>query len=204
MIDSRRGHKLRARSGTRSSELPHDYVKMVEEIFATHFDESLQTLKKLGRDASFRCDGGVFPNEILLGVSLVVKDQLAATTLCASTDFDPKASSPTAQDLLAACVDAAASVFAQILDPGKPEQLELVAGESLSALENVPFQWAGVEVNRRTIYLKIDKSNPDLDRQADDWLTKNDPNAAATEAREQAETERLFVTGVPKKKPEIH
>lgn len=202
MIDSRKGHRLRTATGTRSSELPLDYVRMVEEVFATHFDEALQTLRKLGHEASFRCDGAVLPDEVLLGVSLTVKGQLAATTLCASVDFDPKASSPSAQDLLAACVDATASLFAQLLDPKDPAKLERVVGETLSALENVPFQWAGVEVNRRTIHLKMDKSNPDLDRQADDWLAKNDPDTGLAAEREQAEN--LFVTGPRGKKPTRH
>ena len=182
---------------SKSSPLPADFLKMVAEVFNANFDTGLKGLKKLtSSKAAFSASGAMYASEIVLSVSLMIEGQLAATTVYASSDFDPKASSPTVEDLINAGVDAIGSVFAEILKPGKLEQ---VASESLSALENVPFDWAGVDIEKRRIFLKIDKSNPNLEQMADDWLAKHDPNHKKREALEQVETEELFFTG-PKSK----
>src|SRR6185437_7339432 len=95
--------------------LPLDYLKTVTEVFVTHFSEALATLKKLKKKNRFIVSGLIYPDEILLSVSLVEEGVLSATTAHASCDFDPTASQPTAEDLLAACVDALASLFSDLL-----------------------------------------------------------------------------------------
>ncbi len=178
---------------TKFSTLPIDYAKMVNQVFSTNFDESLKMLtKKGGAKASFETHGRIYADEVILGISLLQEGQMAATTIYASSDFDPKASSPTIQDVLAALVDAAGSLYEQILDPKKLDQL---VEQSLSAMENVPFEWTAIQFDRHKIFLKIDKSNPQLDQMAEDWLEKNDPARKSAKDEEQAETEKLFVTG---------
>ena len=110
-------------------------------------------------------------------------------------DFDPKANLPTAQDLLNVCVDAIAGVFQGLLDPKNKERLEQLTSESLSALEDVPFEWTAVDIEKRKVFVRLDKSNPTLDAMADDWLAKNDPEFKKKEDSEHSETEKLFVTG---------
>lgn len=186
----------RKEGSPRSSPLPADYLKMVSEVFSTNFDESLKRISKLtGNEAHFEASGAVFPSEIVLCVTLVQEETLAATSVYASSDFDPKASSPTIQDLLATCVDAIGSVFQPLLTPEKDEILECLMTEPLSALEDVPFEWTTVEVEKRRIYVKIDKANPKLDQMADEWLKSRDPDFTRHEEEEQEETEKLFVTG---------
>src|SRR5262245_46910177 len=158
------------------SPLPVDYLKMVCEVFTTNFDPGLKALRKLTQgDIAFEANGAIYSNELVLAVSLIEQDQIAATTVYASTDYDPKASSPTIQDLLSACVDGVGALFEQILSPDNKERLEQIASESLSSMDNVPFYWTEAKVDRFRIYLKVDKSNPRLDQMADDWLSKNDP-----------------------------
>jgi len=195
----------RKRSPLKSSDLPVDFLKMVGEVFATNFDEGLKAFEKVtgGAASSFKAGGQIFADEIVLTVSLLTENQIAATTAYASIDFDPKASSPTLQDQLAFCVDALGGLFSVLMDPGKPEELEKLANESLSALEDVPYDWTPVDVEKRKVYLKLDKSNPVLEQAADDWLAKNDPDYKKRLKEEQSETEKLFVTG-PKKGDRVH
>ena len=179
----------------KSSPLPVDFLKMVNEVFSTNFDAGLKALSKIKPDPFFQASGLIYSNEIVLAITLAHKDQLAATTLYASCDFDPKASSPTVQDLLGACVDAVGSVYGALLDPAKKDRLEQLADESLSALENVPFEWTPLELDRYKVFVKVDKSNPALDDAAEEFLKKNDPEYQDRLEREHKETEELFVTG---------
>jgi hypothetical protein len=188
----------RKSSTTRPSALPIDYLKMVNEVFSSNFDAGLKIYGEILPHPQFEVQGEIFSDEIVLAVSLTNEGQLAATTVYASVDFDPKASAPTVQDLLGACVDAIATVFSGILSPEHPEIIAEVAEGTLSALENVPFHWTKVEANQRELYVKIDRANLSLDSLTDEWLRKNDPNAKERLKEEQEETEKLFITGKPK------
>lgn len=180
----------------KSSPLPVDFLSMVRDVFTAHFDEGLQAFGQLqGATAHFEAHGAIYPAEILLTVSLVTEGQLAATTVGASVDFDPRASLPTAQDLLNLCVDAASGVFQNLLDAKNPQKLEQLASESLSALEEVPFEWTSVDVEKRKVFVRLDKSNPKLDTMADDWLATHDPELKKQKDEEHQATEGLFVTG---------
>lgn len=181
------------------SELPKDYVKMVNEVLTTNFDEGLQALRKLhSQKVSFSTFGRIDASEITLCVSLLIEGQLAATTVHASCNYDPKASSPTVQDLLGACVDAVGSLFGQLLDPKDEAMLEQVSTQSLSAMKDIPFEWTPITLDRTKVYLLVDKSNPVIDKMAEEWLEKNDPELKRIREQEHEETEALFVTG-PKK-----
>ena len=196
MIDSRNGSSTRP-----SSPLPVDFLKMVAEVFRTNFEVGVKELRKFTKgDLSFDVNGAIFADEVVLCVSLLEENQLAATTVYASADFDPRASAPTAQDLLAICVDGIGVVYGQLLDPEEPKRLEQVASESLSAVEDIPFVWTQTNVERRRIYLRVDKANPQLEALADDWLRKHDPNLHELEEMNEEEAEKLFITGpgVPK------
>jgi hypothetical protein len=195
-MESRHGNHRGAGAKLKSSELPHDYITMVTDVFRNHFDADLAALRKLGHKPDFAVAGAVFPNEVILSVSLLNEGQLAATTVHTSVDFDPKASSPTAQDLLAACVDAAGGVLQPLLATREPQRLEAVAAGTLAELgEEIPYEWTVVEVERFRVHVKIDKANPQLDAMADDWLKKHDPLAQVAEAAEHQETEERFFTG---------
>lgn len=179
-----------------SAPLPGDYLKLVAELFNTNFDSGLKALEKIRPErASFNASGSLYPDEIVLCISLIHEGQMAATSVYGSVDFDPGASSPTVEDLLAACVDAIGSVYGPLLDPKKPGKLEQIADETLSALEGVPFEWTEVEVDRRKVHVRIDKANPKLDELADEWLKKNDPELQELESENQKVAEKLFVTG---------
>ena len=189
----------RKTSPTKSSPLPKDYLQMVAEVFSSHFDEPLKLYQSVRPNSHFEIRGEVYSNEIVVAVSLVSDGCLSATTIHASCDFDPKASSPTVEDLLSASVDAIGSIFGTLLTPTDPARLALLAEDSLSSLENVPFDWTEVESDQKQIFLKLDKSNPTIEALADQWLKANDPELRQEEDEEEEETKKLFVTGASAK-----
>lgn len=189
-------------TSSKSSPLPSDYLKMVKDLFTDHFQEGLKKYCELKPGSEFDVSGAVYADEIVLAVSLGTEGQLAATTLYASSDFDPKASAPTIQDLLGACVDALGVAIEELLNPAEPAKLEQLADDSLSALETAPFHWSEVEADKRKIYIKVDKANIKIEQLADDWLAKHDPDFKKDLEEEQKQTEELFFTG-PKKKSSI-
>ena len=172
--------------------LPVDYLKMVTEIFSTHFDAPLKLLVKNKRKARFSATGTIYPNEVLLSVSLIEEGVLSSTTAHASADFDPTANAPTAEELLASCVDALATAFAELLPEKKPEQILTLAETPLSAFEDIPFVWTPLTVNKRQIFLLVDKSNPDIEQMTEKWLAENDPNYLDEGEREQKSDEELL------------
>ncbi len=181
---------------SKSSELPADYVRMVTEVFTNNFGAGLKALEAVKESpARFEVSGRIYADEVVLAVTVAHEKQISATTVYASADFDPKASSPTVQDLLGACVDAVGGVFHTLFDPSNRERLEQLADESLSAMENIPFEWTQMDIERFRVFVKMDKSNPRLDQEADDWLAKNDPKHRERLEEEARETEKLFVTG---------
>lgn len=180
---------------TKPSTLPVDYLEMVSEIFTAHFDSEIKKLSEFVPNAHFEAKGEVRSNEIILAVSLTGKGQLAATTVYASSDFDPKASAPTVQEILSACVDALATAFGSLLADDNPEFISQMGEKPLSAITNAPFDWTLVETNQRKIYIKLDKANLELDSITDDWLRKHDPSYIENEAEQESEMEKLFITG---------
>ncbi|MEK6704444.1 MAG: hypothetical protein AABZ06_01520, partial [Bdellovibrionota bacterium] len=105
------------------SKLPPDYLKMVADVFEKNFDHGLKEYSSQKATPShFETHGEIYPDEIIISVSLVAKGHLAATTIYASSDFDPKASAPSAEDLLSSCVDAIGSVYIGLLSPEKITQ----------------------------------------------------------------------------------
>ncbi len=190
MDTSNKTRRLNPTQLTKSSPLPSDYLKMVTELFTTHYDAELKKMgpeaenepedvKVKGVPARFYVSGAIYPDEIVLSVSLFRPGLLAASSVYASSDFDPKASAPTVQDLLGLCVDAVGSIFDSFF-----------SGEQTGG-----FEWTVLSIDQNKVYVMMDKANPVLEGLADHWLEKNDPNRAARLAEEEEETKKLFVTG---------
>ncbi len=182
-------------TSSKASPLPHDYLEMIEQVFTANFDVGLKAVQESKPESRFIASGAVFADEIVLCVSLQQGDQLSATSVYGSMEFDPKASSPTVQDLLALCVDAIGTIYQELLSAENPAAIEQLTSGSLSSLQNVPFDWSEVTLDKRKVFLKVDKANPKLDQLADDWLAQHDPHYQEKLEAEQKETEKLFVTG---------
>ncbi|MBC7693769.1 MAG: hypothetical protein H7222_18530 [Methylotenera sp.] len=199
-MESRKGNSTRVGRIGKSAELPPDYTNLVKDIFSTNFGDGLKAYRKHAPSCRFAVTGAIYANEIILAISLVQDGALAATTVMSSVDFDPKASAPTAQDLLEASVDAIGTIYEDLLNPAKPDRLEQLASESLSAFEEIPFEWTRIELDRYKIFVKVDKSNPELEKLADEWLEKHDPQEDHIQQQNEKDTAALFVTGEKAKK----
>lgn len=156
--------------------LPPEYLKMVDDVFEKNFEEGLKVLGQHLKKPKFHTSGKIYQDELQLCVSVISEGELAATSVHASCDYDSKANHPTVNDRLADCVDAIGVIWANLLDTEKPEAIEELSARSLTAMENVPFEWTQLEVNKRKIYVCVDKTNPAIDQMTDEWLQKNDPH----------------------------
>jgi hypothetical protein len=189
--------ETRKKHDTKFSPLPTDYAKMVCDVFTTNFDAGLKALAKIDPGQwFFETAGRIYTDEVVICVSLMKKKELAATSVYASCDYDSRASSPTIQDLLSACVDGAGFVIGTLMASDNKKGLEQISQKSLAAMEKVPFDWAPTTVEERyKVFLKVDKTNPNLENLADEWLAKNDPDLKDLERQAEEELEKLFVTG---------
>ena len=156
------------------ADLPLDYLKLVEETLSQALEEGLQAIKKIHPESSFKANGAIYADEVLLAITLSHgPHHIAATTVYSSANYNPTQEKPALTDVLAACLDSAGSVFQFYLDPNSPEKLAQIADHSLGALEEAPFEWSLLEAETKTkvaVYVKVDQSNPTLDARADDWL----------------------------------
>jgi hypothetical protein len=198
-------HERRKGTDSRHSELPLDYTQMVTEVFISNFADSVESMK-LSPAPVFIAKGEIYSDEIVVHISLVQEGRLAGTTAYASSDFDPKASSPSVEDLLGLCVDALGDLFQRLFELAqKSGTPALVLESNLQDLGEgqggLPLEWTQVEVAKRKIHLKLDRANPALDQAADQWLAKNDPEFLKNEEKNLKDAEKLFV--LPPKKGEI-
>lgn len=187
-----RERRLKPKKLGPSTELPVDYVKQVQDVFTTQFDETLKVLKKLKYPCSIHASGEIYPEEIVLRISLLPDGKLAATTFHASHDYDPKASAPKAEEVLAACIDVVASYMVTKLDTEDEVALEKFVTTSLNELEDVPFDWTEVKAGRFKVYLRFDRAHPGIDKMTDEWLKKNDPDYEENLKKEEAEVVNVF------------
>lgn len=183
----------------RKTLIPQDYSKMVVEVFTNTFAEGLSILGQFLDEPFFDVNGYIYSDEIVLAVSLLSKGKISATTVYSSCDFDPKASSPSAEDLLGVSVDAIGGIYNEFFESGDAKKIEQLTSSTLSSFKEIPFDWTELTVNKRKVFLKVDKSNPKLDQMADDYLLQNDPNLKSEADKNEEDAEDLIVTGRPKK-----
>ncbi len=167
-------------STARPGELPVDFLKLVEETLSQALESGLAEIRKIHPLSEFKASGAIFGDEVVLSITLFHGEQvLSATTIHGSVDYQPSQEVPSLNDLLALCLDTIGSSFQHYLDPEFPERVAQVAQSSMSALEEAPFEWTPLKIQegqKITVHVKMDKSNPTLDRMAEEWLEKNDPN----------------------------
>jgi hypothetical protein len=192
--------KIRATTGPASlqTDLPIDYLKVVEETIEQACLAGVEILKSHQPICKFSADGAIFGEEVMLAVTLSHgANNLAATTVYASANFNPLAPGPGGiEAVLAACLDAIGGVYDFYLDPTQPEQIELLGHTSMSALEEAPFEWTPAPKSNThpkiPIWVKMDKTNPHLERLTDQWLRENDPLFHERTEKEEQEAQEFL------------
>ncbi|MBU6153913.1 MAG: hypothetical protein KGP28_06385 [Bdellovibrionales bacterium] len=175
-----RRNQAPAKPSSPGSELPVDFLKLIEETMTQALEPGLLEVRKIHPESSFKAQGAIFSDEILLSITLNHGPLvLSATTVHGSVDYNPNAEKPAVNDLLALILDSLGSLFQFYLDPEFPERITQITDASLGALEEAPFEWTPLRLDegqKTPVHVKIDKANPLLDTLAEDWLKKNDPN----------------------------
>lgn len=165
------------------ADLPLDYLKLVEETLATATEKGLIELKKKYPDSKFKAYGAIYADEVLLAITLSHgATNLAATTVYASVDYNPNLPAPSLETILSACLDAVGTIYHFYLDPDDTDKIEQLSNHSLSAIEEAPFEWTTIDpigTAKIPTWVKMDKTNPELDRLTEEWLQKNDPEYKA-------------------------
>ena len=161
----------------KGSKLPRDYLKLVEDIFNKNFKAKL--LMTEGKRELFVAFCEIYPDELVMSVSLKNPKTLRMTTCYTSVDYPPaktknesgKSTSTTADSVEIAvnqCVDAIASFFVTFFDEERPVDYDVEYRQN----------WTIVELDKATrVFMKINRDNPELDADADAIL------AAATEKK---------------------
>ncbi len=130
----------------------------------------------------------IYADEVLLAITISHGEQsLIATTVYASADFNPLMPEPGVELVLSNCLDSVGTILEHYLDPAFPERISQLAGATISALEEAPFEWTPMENTKVSVWVKIDKSNPTLEALTEEWLQKNDPTYSKEEMLEEAE-----------------
>ena len=172
-----------------ATDLPVDYIKLVEETITTALEVGLVEVRKTHPKAAFHAGGKIYADEVLLAITLSQGDEdLFATTVYASADFNPLAEKPGIQLTLETCLDAAGAVYDFYLGMKHPEKVQEIMDPSLGAMEEAPFEWTIVDLSSRAnlpVYVRIDKANPQLDAAAEKWLEENDPEYVKQKAAEK-------------------
>jgi hypothetical protein len=74
----------------------------------------------------------------------------------------------------------------------------------MGEVEGLPLEWTQVDVSKRKIFVRVDKSNPVLDDAADAWLAKHDPEHARGVKESDQAAEELFVLPPKQGKKPLH
>lgn len=169
-----------------STKLPPDYLTMISGVFNDNFKKSLMIEK--GKKEKFFAYGEIYPDELLLCVSLNNPVNLRSITCYASVDFppastkteteqQPTSSAQAVEVAVGQCVDAIASFFATFFDEDRPVDYE----------DQFKQNWAIIELDKATkVYVMINRSNPALEEQADAILEKEEAVKEAKIAKKKS------------------
>lgn len=176
MIFDRRKKPSQNRPELKPVELPLDYLKIVEETLNENLASGLKLLREIHPVTRLKASGALFTDEVLLAITLSHgENQLLATTVYASADYNPQLPEPKMETILEECLDSVGSILNHYLHPSHPERVAQLGGSTIGTLEEAPFEWTKMEDTRVTVFVKMDKTNPALETLTEDWLMKNDP-----------------------------
>lgn len=136
--------------------LPREYLNMVRDVFDKNFKSALS------QNEHFVVFGEIFPDEMVLVVSMNRPGSLGMTTCYASIDYpapgSPKNVSEQVQYAVNLCVDGVASFFATFFEENRPVDYDTEYRQS----------WTLVELEKgKKVFLRINRDNLELDAQAD-------------------------------------
>lgn len=141
--------------------LPKEFLQTVAKLFQEQFD-------KESGGSSFMSYGALYPNEVILCVSLANPKSLAAASMHLSSDLPKDVSEKPEKvtEKLQVMVDMAASWYAQCFQGGAG--LDAV----LQEMNELDPSWQEVDWEGDTVFVKINKDNYALEGAASEFLKK--------------------------------
>ena len=140
----------RLKTSKKWTTLPKDFADQVVTVFQQNFP----TESKMG---SFKAEGRIYPQEIMLRVGYLEKGRLKQCNLEVSVDLGPK---DEALKKIHLCVDALGSLFA--------DYFEAVAQGSEDPTEelDIPLVWKQFPFQNEKIWLQYSTANQELEKEA--------------------------------------
>lgn len=139
--------------------LPKEFIHNVGSLMGKQFKTKLE-------GSTFLVYGNLYPNEVVICISLNHPKSLRAASLHISSDLPKKSveSPDVVTDCLKDMVDVAASWYAQALESGKG--LDSVIEE----MGEIKPDWQELEWEKRTLFVKLNRDNYSLERAANDFM----------------------------------
>lgn len=192
------------------TQIPADFLRELEFVFHEEFAKTIQDLRRQFPNLSLQANGTLFAHEVGLALSLIEgAKSLGAVTLyvCATFSSGPN----NRQDLhrvLGIMSDVLGLAFQNLAleEPTKantnsthPPDDEPLAERTTGLagrLQVTATPWIPVPgSDELAIHYRVDTANPQLEKESDEWLRKNDPSYSTAEwissFRESLEEEPL-------------
>jgi hypothetical protein len=186
----------------RFERLPSEYLGMIRSVFEKNFSDRLKGRGK--NRESFVVYGEIYPDEVLLAVSLKNPSNLRMMTCYASIDYPPAAvkgesgsdaivgqsASQAVQMSVNFCVDVVAGFFETFFSEDRPVDYDVEYQQD----------WVIIEVDKTTrVYLRINRDNLEIEAASDDFLAQHEAmHEAAVMGAEQPQ--KKSPSGKKKKK----
>lgn len=152
----------RKKQTKKPTSLPKEFLRTVSDLFEKQFKS------KLG-GSTFLVYGDLYPDEVVLAVSLSHPKSLAAASMHISNSLAKNvAENPEkVTEQLKSMVDVAASWFSQCFEGGKAG-VEAVLAE----LQDANTEWQEFEWEGQQLFVKLNRTNYTLEKAAEDFLKK--------------------------------
>jgi len=136
----------RLKNSKKWTQFPHEYEMQI-----------LKTLKKAfplqAQKGSFKVEGQIFSSEILLRLGFLEKGMISPINAESSIEYNSKKEN--VKKIIDLAIDTCASLLDNYFSDPKGDY---------------PYLWAKYDIDKKDVYLKISKVNPDLEEQADALL----------------------------------
>lgn len=148
-----------------ASDLPGAFLKDVAKLFNSQFEQQRG-------NASFSVHGALYPNEVLLCITVMQVGMLRAASCYTSMDLpknvaqNPKAVTENLRNM----VDLVASWFNQCFDESESTGLEAI----LEAINEMDSVWEAVEWEKQKIFVLVNRDNHTLEAAADQILREGE------------------------------
>lgn len=151
----------RKKQTKKPTSLPKEFLKTVSDLFQKQFKSKLA-------GSTFLVYGDLYPDEVVLAVSLSHPKSLAAASMHISNSIAKNvAENPEkVTEQLKSMVDVAASWFSQCFSEGAG--VEAV----LKELQDASSEWQEFEWEGQQLFVKLNRTNYTLEKAAEDFLKK--------------------------------